>query len=37
MLFSLQAAVGSLVMGFFLGKLSVRHKSNRDKANKTKA
>lgn len=37
MLFAVQAAVGSLVMGFFLGKLSVRHKSNRDKANKTKA
>ena len=33
MLFTLQAAAGSLIMGFFLGKLSVRHKSNGEKVN----
>ena len=33
MLFTLQAAIGSLVMGFFLGKLSARHKINVEKVN----
>ncbi|HAP31597.1 MAG TPA: energy-coupling factor ABC transporter substrate-binding protein [Firmicutes bacterium] len=31
MLFTLQAVVGSLVIGFFLGKLSARHKSSGEK------
>ena len=37
MLFAVQAAAGSLFIGFFLGKLSSRHKSSGDKANETKA